>query len=47
MSPDGRYLYVNEVDIDAVGVFAVGADGNLTDCRARPLPCLQGPPRPA
>ena len=36
MSPDGRYLYVNESRIDAVGVFAVGADGNLTELPGSP-----------
>ena len=42
MSPDGRYLYVNESRIDAVGVFAVGADGNLTELPGSPAPLPAG-----
>ncbi|HEX4088979.1 MAG TPA: beta-propeller fold lactonase family protein [Trebonia sp.] len=37
ISRDGRYLYVNESRIDAVGVFAVSADGNLTELPASPV----------
>jgi hypothetical protein len=42
MSPDGRYLYVNQSRIDAVGVFAVGADGNLTELPGSPAPLPAG-----
>ena len=35
MSPDGRYLYVNESKIDAVGGFAVSG-GNLTELPGSP-----------
>jgi hypothetical protein len=38
ISPDGRYLYVNESRIDAVGVFAVSPDGNLTEFPGSPAP---------
>jgi hypothetical protein len=42
LSPDGRYLYVNESRIDAVGVFAVSVGGNLTELPGSPAPLPAG-----
>ena len=44
MSPDGRFLYINESKIASVGAFSV-KDGNLTGSPARPPCCLRGPRR--
>ena len=37
ISPDGRYLYVNESKADAVGIFAIGANGSLTEVPGSPV----------
>ena len=42
MSPDGRYLYVNESRIDAVGAFAVSPGGDLTELPGSPIPLPAG-----
>lgn len=36
LSPDGRYLYVNEAGINSVGMFAVNG-GNLTELASSPV----------
>jgi hypothetical protein len=41
LSPDGRYLYVNESRIDAVGAFAVNS-GNLSELANSPTPLPTG-----
>ena len=41
LSPDGRFLYVDESRIGAVGVFAVNG-GNLTEVTGSPVPLPTG-----
>ena len=41
LSPDGRYLYVDESRIGAVGAFAV-TGGTLTELAASPIPLPTG-----
>jgi 6-phosphogluconolactonase (cycloisomerase 2 family) len=36
ISPDGRYLYVNETKAGAVGTFAIGPNGSLTEVPGSP-----------
>src|SRR6202035_1007935 len=42
LSPDGRFLYVNESKIASVGAFAVSGDGNLTELPGSPTPLPAG-----
>jgi 6-phosphogluconolactonase len=42
ISPDGRYLYVNESKIASVGAFAVSRGGNLTELPGSPTPLPAG-----
>jgi hypothetical protein len=41
LSPDGRFLYVNESKIGSVGVFVVSG-GNLTELPGSPTPLPAG-----
>jgi hypothetical protein len=38
LSPDGRFLYVNESPAKSVGAFAVSGGGNLTELPGSPTP---------
>ena len=42
LSPDGRFLYVNESKISSVGAFAVSGGGNLTELPGSPTPLPAG-----
>ena len=42
LSPDGRFLYVNESKISSVGAFAVSGGGNLTGLTGSPTPLPAG-----
>jgi hypothetical protein len=42
VSPDGRDLYVNESRVDAVGAFAIGNGGTLTELPSSPVPLPAG-----
>ena len=46
LSPNGRFLYVDESRVGAVGTFAVNG-GNLTELATSPTPCPPAPRPPA